>query len=180
MVVMKSNVVSIDGSETFDSIFQMFKFEGREIRIEDRNGAPWFVARDIGKALEVSNEAIDKAVSKIKQEYKSSIVIRDKKVLIVSEQGLYKILIRSQSPKAEKFQDWITEEVVPSIRETGSYSFKSGTPFEALLSQSSLQFEQSKLLNAAIQEMVKQELKIQDNANRIAALEEHKQKAHER
>ena len=110
----------------------MFEFHGNDVRVVDKDGNPWFVASDIAKALDISQHAIKIAVSKLKEDHAHLIEFEDKRYRIVSESGLYKILLRSQATKAEEFQDWITEEVLPSLRKDGFYATKGMTELEML------------------------------------------------
>uniref|UniRef100_Q47HX8 BRO, N-terminal n=1 Tax=Dechloromonas aromatica (strain RCB) TaxID=159087 RepID=Q47HX8_DECAR len=96
------------------------------VTIDDQ---PWFVARDICEALELgwdkSNNvyAPSRLVKPLHDDEKASkqIATSGQKVILVSESGLYKLIMRSDKPQAKAFQDWVTKEVLPSIRKTGSF-----------------------------------------------------------
>jgi len=109
-----------------ETAIQEFSFKGTNVRTFEKNGEPWFVARDVGMALGLSQSAVSEIMKKLKDIHVGIISIDTNKgaraYSIISEQGLYKMIIRSRKPNAERFQDWITEEVLPSIRKTGSYS----------------------------------------------------------
>jgi prophage antirepressor-like protein len=113
-----SNIVpansDANGQETFN-------FNGIEVRIVVRNGNPWFVAADIAKAL--GHSSASHMCNVVPAQHLSNLTFdREKSPKIVSEAGLNKILMRSDLPAAEPFQDWLAEEVLPSIRKTGGYS----------------------------------------------------------
>jgi len=127
-----------------------FKFEQNDVRITtDEKGEPWFIAKDVAEILEY--KAWDSnLVGHIPVEWKGAKRIRtlggSQEMTILSEQGLYFFLARSDKPKALPFQKWIAGEVLPSIRKTGSYSipgkFKVPTKFsEALFLCAQLQAE---------------------------------------
>ncbi len=106
-----------------------FVYQGKQpIRTVVISGEPWFVAKDVCDVLEHSNPAMavkgldddEKGISKV---YTPS---GDQDMAVVSESGLYSLVIRSNKPEAKAFKRWITHEVIPSIRKTGSY----GTPRE--------------------------------------------------
>ncbi len=110
---------------------QTFHFQGKEIQIKVVNNEPWFLASDIAKALSVKNVSDMVKGANIKEEhiriflnYTNDV---HREMLFVDESGMYKILMKSRKAVAEKFQDWVTEQVLPSIRKTGSYSVNQAT-----------------------------------------------------
>lgn len=103
----------------------VFEFESKELEVVIIGGNPWFNASQFAKALGYSNpsEAIQDNVS-AKYSQQLDLKRRGKKPVFINEPGLYQLIMRSSLPSAEKFQDWVFEEVLPSIRKTGSYSAK--------------------------------------------------------
>lgn len=110
---------------------QTFHFQGKEIKIKVIDNEPWFLAVDIAKALAVKDTSrmIDNASIKEKhvRTILNSTLGGEQKMLFVDEAGMYKILMKSRKAIAEKFQDWVSEQVLPSIRKTGSYSVSQDT-----------------------------------------------------
>lgn len=105
--------------------FQIFRFKDAfPVRIADRDGAPWFVAADVCKALDLRNTRT--AISGLDDDECASVQILDggqpRKFNIISESGLYALIIRSSKPAAREFRKWITAEVLPAIRRTGTYT----------------------------------------------------------
>ena len=108
---------------------QKFDFRGTSLRtLTDEAGEPWFVAKDVCDILGMSNPsmavtALDKdEVAQIDpKDYLGSENRSNQAVNIVSEPGLYKLIMRSRRPEAKEFQRWVTHEVLPSIRKTGGY-----------------------------------------------------------
>ena len=108
----------------------VFKFRGSfPVRVSDREGNPWFVAADVCKALEISNSR--SALSNLDEDEISGVEISytgksgrtlTNRLNIISESGLYALIIRSSKPAAREFRKWITSEVLPAIRRDGSYS----------------------------------------------------------
>lgn len=91
--------------------------------VKDEGGEPWFVARDVCTSLEIKN--MSDAVGKLDVDEKG-VALTDtpggkQKTTIVSESGLYALIMRSRKPEAHKFQRWVTHEVLPSIRRDGGY-----------------------------------------------------------
>lgn len=108
---------------------QRFDFKGAALRtLTDENGEPWFVAKDVCDILGMSNPsmavtALDKdEVAQINpKDYLGSENRSNQAVNIISEPGLYKLIMRSRKPEAKEFQRWVTHEVLPQIRKTGGY-----------------------------------------------------------
>ncbi len=95
-------------------------FHDHPVRIADRDGEPWFVAADVCKILELTNPS--KAVSNLDEDERSNLLLgRQGEAIIISESGMYALVIRSNKPAAREFRKWITAEVLPSIRRTGRY-----------------------------------------------------------
>lgn len=97
--------------------------ENFDFRVIDRNGEPWFVLSDVSKRLGVKNSR--SISSRLDDDEKGVIQIDTlggkQSVAIVNESGLYSAILRSEKPEAKRFKKWITSEVLPSIRKTGSY-----------------------------------------------------------
>ena len=103
-----------------------------EIRLIDRAGEPWFVLNDVCQVLGIDNSRM--AARRLRDCEKGVTQIDTpgglQEVAIVSEQGLYRLVMRSDKPEAREFQDWVVGEVLPSIRKTGGYG---GTTTDRLL-----------------------------------------------
>lgn len=100
-----------------------FDYNGQEVRTVEMNGQPWFVAVDVCNVLEIGNPS--QAASRLDDDEKG-IISNDtpggkQKMTIVSESGLYSLILGSRKPEAKQFKRWITHEVIPSIRKTGGY-----------------------------------------------------------
>jgi len=105
-----------------------FQFNDNQVRILVIDGQPWFVGSDVCKILGILN--FSDAYLRLKEYEKQTIksdsidnndVIRNPYTVIISEPGLYRLILTSRKPQAEPFQDWVCQEVLPSIRKTGKY-----------------------------------------------------------
>lgn len=90
----------------------------------DEAGEPWFVAKDVCDILELSN--VGQALSRLDEDEKNSIILNDgtpgsPNKAIVSEPGIYSLVLASRKPEAREFKRWVTHEVLPTIRKTGGY-----------------------------------------------------------
>ena len=114
---------------------QTFHFQGKEIQIKVVNNEPWFLVSDIAKALGNSDVSNMVKSANIKEKHKGTYGVRtlggEQKMLFVDEAGMYKILMKSRKAVAERFQDWVSEQVLPSIRKTGSYSVNQNNALPA-------------------------------------------------
>lgn len=94
------------------------------IRTVDVNNEPWFVGKDVCEALRYSNSR--KALADHIKENHKGVTFCDtlggkQRITIIDEAGLYSLVMRAKTEKAEAFQEWVTSEVLPAIRKTGGY-----------------------------------------------------------
>ena len=108
--------------------FTIFKFGDSEIRVINKCGEPWFVAKDVCDALTLTNSR--KALTALDDDEKgvtlSYTLGGEQNLSIVSESGMYTLVLRcrdavNKGSVPHKFRKWVTAEVLPSIRKTGSY-----------------------------------------------------------
>jgi prophage antirepressor-like protein len=102
-----------------------FDFEDRQIRVfTDEQGEPWFVAADVCHVLGIGNPR--QAMTRLDDDEKGVISTDTpgglQPVATVNEPGLYTLVLGSRKPEAKRFKRWVTHEVLPAIRRTGSYA----------------------------------------------------------
>lgn len=98
-----------------------------KVRVVIHNGEPWFIAKDLCECLGLEN--ISEALRGLDEDEKITLSNPDgnpragipHQMNVVSESGLYSLVIRSRKPEAKAFKRWVTHEVLPSIRKTGQY-----------------------------------------------------------
>lgn len=134
-----NNVIS---SNPVSQEFTVFNFESSPIREITIEGKPWFVAKDVASALGYvdTQGAVTKHCKKAKSlkeldplnrlGYINQGLADNAKMLLESD--IYRLALKSKLDSAERFQDWIVEDVLPSIRKTGSYISTPTTYLEAL------------------------------------------------
>lgn len=148
-------------------------FDGQQLRIIDQNNEPWFVAKDVCEILELSNPS--KAVSRLDDDERSNFKLgRQGEVNIVNEFGLYNLVLGSRKPEAKQFKRWITHEVIPSIRKTGSYEQPKSSA-EMLLQQAELMVEYEKRINQAESNIAAAHHRI-DNMDKIDTMGDKRQR----
>ena len=106
---------------------QKFSFNDHDVRVISVNGDPWFIASDVCEILDLGNisQACKPLKSREKDLYNNDTLGGNQDVVIISESGLYRLTMKSRKPQAEPFQDWVCEEILPSIRKTGKYEVQS-------------------------------------------------------
>ncbi|QNG99504.1 BRO-N domain-containing protein [Pseudomonas sediminis] len=102
---------------------QKFNFGLMDLRVIELDGQPWFVAADVLYALGLPMNAHGNAILRLDDGESSLCRIQTGKrsQRVVSESGLYKLVMRSDKPEAKAFQDWVTRVVLPAIRKDGAY-----------------------------------------------------------
>jgi len=117
-----------------------FNFQDHPVRTLQKNGETWFCLKDACDILEINNSrmVLDRLDSKgVSQtdigvetgtKRDGSNAIQQLKMTFVNEPNLYRVIFRSDKPQAKAFQDWVFEEVLPSIRKTGGYGQANLTP----------------------------------------------------
>lgn len=110
---------------------QVFRnMEFGTVRVLDINGEPWLVGKDVSDILEYRNGSRD-INRHVDEEDRRKIMLfdgnQDKETIIINESGLYSLILSSKLPNAKKFKKWVTSEVLPSIRRTGTYKMPIGS-----------------------------------------------------
>ena len=107
-------------------------FEGQEVEVFEFNGKILFNSYDVGRCLELTDSAVRNHLQKMNDNQKikltQSIVLNKDNLDIptagrvyLTESGVYKLVFKSNKPQAERFANWVTDEVLPSIRKHGAY-----------------------------------------------------------
>lgn len=110
-----------------------WNFEDHEVRTVEIDGEPWFVGKDVATVLGYQNGSrdINRHVDE-EDKLTERIVLsgQNREVIIINESGLYSLILSSKLPNAKAFKRWVTSEVLPSIRKTGSYTYQRANPNE--------------------------------------------------
>jgi prophage antirepressor-like protein len=104
--------------------------ETRAVRVVMLEGNPWFVAADL--ALVLGYSSAKDAARLVREDERGRHNLptpsADQEMTIVSESGLFRLIMKSRRPEAEAFQDWVTRDVLPTIRKTGGYTLTPALP----------------------------------------------------
>lgn len=103
---------------------QVFSYKGNEVRTVQRDGEPWWVLKDVCAILDLGSP--HKVAERLDEDERNQIPLTDRlgrlqDTAVVSESGLYNVILRSDKPEAKKFKRWVTHEVLPAIRRHGAY-----------------------------------------------------------
>ncbi len=105
---------------------QVFNFNDAPVRVvAGQDGEPWFVAKDVAEVLGYSNP-LDAVAKHCKNSISNGFAFcdsigRTQKTPIIPERDVYRLVMRSKLPSAERFEEWVVGEVLPSIRKHGAY-----------------------------------------------------------
>ena len=113
-----------------NNVMQVFEnSDFGKVRVVERDSESWFVAADICRALDIGNPS--QAILRLDDDEKVTLTTNEghsgrsggaQMLNIVSEAGLYSLILKSRKPEAKIFKRWVTHEVIPTIRKTGAYS----------------------------------------------------------
>lgn len=102
---------------------QVFSYEGKEVRTIQRNGETWWVLKDVCEVLEIGNSRM--VAERLDVDEKGVSIIDTlggkQELTVISESGLYNVILLSRKPEAKHFKRWVTHEVLPQIRRHGAY-----------------------------------------------------------
>jgi prophage antirepressor-like protein len=131
---------------------ELFHFKGKQVRTIQLDGEPWFVAADVCDVLGLNNPS--QALSYLDRDERRLITNEawrtNGSLAVVSEPGLYSLVLRSRRPEAKGFRRWIAHEVIPALRRTGGYQL-SDVSATVVGSGNLIQFSRRDLLNLAIE-----------------------------
>lgn len=100
-------------------------FEGRSVRMVEHNDTQWWVLADVCRAMDIGNPSM--VAARLDDDEKDDLSIADpigrpQATTIITEPGLYAVILQSRKPIARRFDRWIRHEVLPTIRKTGRYT----------------------------------------------------------
>lgn len=111
----------------------VFKYDQREVRVVLRDGEPWFVAADAAAILGYAGGARN-AIARLPERMKGVEDVNTpggrQRMVVLSEAGVNRLIMRAETEQAERVQDWLAEVVMPSIRRTGTYEAPAARPVD--------------------------------------------------
>lgn len=139
-----------------------------EIRTIEVNGKPYFVANDVAKALGYSNpsKATNDHCKNAIKEWGNDSLGRQTEFKVIPEGDIYRLIVKSQLPQAEKFERWVFDEVLPSIHKNGGYIHTTAedTP-ETIMAKALLLAD--KTMKSQAEKIAQQATKIEADAPKV-------------
>ncbi|WP_038292092.1 BRO-N domain-containing protein, partial [Zooshikella ganghwensis] len=139
-----------------------FKFNTSAVRVINKDGEPWFVAKDV---TEVLGYSLPSAMTRhLDDDEKGMSTMHtpggSQELQTINESGLYSAILKSRRPEAKAFKRWVTHEVLPSIRKNGGYIAGQEKDDPSLMLAKALLMAQSVIETKTVQlEAVKEEIK---------------------
>lgn len=104
-----------------EQVLEFTRNEFGKVRTVKRNGDPWFIAVDVCNILGVTNTTVAMDGLEDFEKAKLNLGLQGGKTNVISESGFYTLVLRSRKPIAKPFRLWVTQEILPQIRQTGGY-----------------------------------------------------------
>jgi anti-repressor protein len=104
---------------------QVFEYQNSKVRTVDMDGEAWFVLKDVCGVLDIADHKVVARrldEDEVCQTPLTDSMGRQQSTTIINESGLYHVILRSDKPEAAPFRRWVTNDVLPAIRKTGSYN----------------------------------------------------------
>ena len=147
------------------SALEVFTYSDQTVRTVLIDGEPWFVAKDACEVVGISKHR--DAVAQLDPDERASVAVDTlggaQMMAAISESGLYALMLISRSPKARDFQRFVTHEILPTIRKTGSYSTTSALTNDQIVQQA---------LTIMVARTSELEAKVAEDAPKVAYVEE--------
>lgn len=137
-----------------EKALQVFVYNGESIRTINIDGEPYFVGKDVATVLGYQRTA-DAVTAHVDEEDRLTRCFTEsgqrREMTVINESGIYSLIFASKLPEAKKFKHWVTHEVLPTLRRTGSYSINSSISHEELeLKRNALDLERARLINSIL------------------------------
>lgn len=145
-----------------------FQFQSITIRAIQIDGEPWFIGKDIAEALGYVNaaDAITKHCKGVAKRYPLQTTGGLQEVRIINEPDLYRLTAKSQLPEADKFERWVFEDVLPTVRKTGGYG-RAADPMAVLSDPAAMRG----LLLTYTEKVIELQHTVEEQAPKVAALQ---------
>lgn len=128
---------------------QIFSYHDTPLRTVEKDGELWWVLRDVCNVLGIVKT--DKVRARLDEDERGTALVStpsgDQNMTIINEPGLYNVILRSDKPEAKDFKRWVTHEVLPSIRQTGSYAMQPMSPAQLIAAQAQVLVDMEKRMD---------------------------------
>lgn len=129
---------------------QIFNYHNTPLRTIEKDGELWWVLKDVCEVIGIRNHS--NVVPRLEEDEKALHLVEDlngkaQQTVVINEPGLYNVILRSDKPEAKDFKRWVTHEVLPSIRQKGSYSVPAMSPAQLIAAQAQLLVDMEKRMD---------------------------------
>lgn len=132
----------------------VFQFDGADVRTVIVDGEPWWIGNDVARVLGYANPAaaIAKHTKGVAKRYPLSTAGGVQEFRVLSEPDMLRLVVASNLPSADRFERWVFEDVLPTIRRTGNYTAAPALPqnYSAALRELAAEVEQREALQAKV------------------------------
>lgn len=129
---------------------QIFTYNDTTLRTVELDGEMWWVLKDVCGVLGIVKP--ENVAARLDEDEKGTCVMGTpggkQNMTVVNEPGLYNVILRSDKPEAKDFKRWVTHEVLPRIRKTGSYTVQPMTQAQLIAAQAQLLVDMEKRMDA--------------------------------
>lgn len=119
---------------------QILNYHNTPLRTVEREGELWWVLKDVCEVLGIVKHT--NVATRLDDDEKGACLVGtpsgQQNMIVVNEPGLYNVILRSDKPEAKDFKRWVTHEVLPTIRQKGSYSVPAMSPAQLIAAQAQL------------------------------------------
>lgn len=131
---------------------QIFNYHDSPLRAVEKDGELWWVLKDVCGVLGiVDHVSVQRRLDDDEKGVGQILPLSGKggmqETIIINEPGLYNVILRSDKPEAKDFKRWVTHEVLPAIRQKGSYSLPSLSPAQLIAAQAQLLVDMEKRMD---------------------------------
>lgn len=124
-------------------------YHGADVRTVEKEDGLWWVLKDVCGVIGISNHF--NVATRLDDDEKALHLVEapggKQNTTIINEPGLYNVILRSDKPEAKEFKRWVTHDVLPKIRKTGTYSMQQMTPAELIAAQANMMVKFEKQLD---------------------------------
>ena len=142
----------------------IFKFKEQQVRVIGSAENPWWVGKDICDVLDLSKyrDALARLDEDERCPFEVDTLGGKQEMTCINESGLYSLILSSRKPQAREFKKWITSEVLPAIRKTGSYSITNQNPNSRLAEDLMLaDYAARSAQNAGVDKNITEQIKLE-------------------
>lgn len=137
-------------------------YHGADVRTIEKDDGLWWVLKDVCSVLQISDyNSVSRRLDDDERGVGQILTLcGTQEMTIINEPGLYNVILRSDKPEAKEFKRWVTHDILPKIRKTGTYSMQQMTPAELIAAQANMMVKFEKQLDDVHRQQIALEEKV--------------------